>query len=54
MPILKHCIVVDDKVYCWNQTRQMFTEASLVDKPDTNVPDHIKKTYHEEVVRQRG
>jgi hypothetical protein len=54
MPVLKYCVEANGKVYCWNQTRQMFTEAVLVDKPDTNVPDEIKEMIMRKWLLERG
>ena len=44
MPVLKHCIVLDDKVYCLDATNQKFIRVEL--RPVTRqekVPDEAIK-----------
>ena len=43
MPILKSCIVYDDKVYCWDTNRQRYVKAFLEVDEGAPVPDEAKK-----------
>jgi hypothetical protein len=39
MPVLKYCVVVDDKVYCYDMTRDRYVEATLTPKEDARIPE---------------
>jgi hypothetical protein len=43
MPILKDCVVMEDRVYCWDDTNKIHVEADLVVKPKSDVPDEARK-----------
>jgi len=43
MPSLKNCVVIDDKVYCWDTVNSRFVEAELVAKPKSVVPAEARK-----------
>lgn len=43
MSILKYCVVVGDKVYCYDSTNKKYVEAVLTPAPDSVVPDEAEK-----------
>jgi hypothetical protein len=43
MPVLKHCVVIGDKVYCYDATNKKYVEAILTPKPDSSVPEEAEK-----------
>lgn len=43
MPVLKYCIVVEDKVYCYDVIRKKYIEAELTPKDNSVVPEEIEK-----------
>jgi len=40
---LKDCVVIADKVYCWDEVSERFTAAKLVPDASVAVPDEARK-----------
>jgi hypothetical protein len=43
MPILKGCVVIGDKVFCWDDTNKRYVAARLEVQPDVPVPEEAMK-----------
>jgi len=43
MPVLKACVVIGDKVYCWDDTNKRYVAARLEALPDMPVPEDAMK-----------
>jgi len=43
MPVLKCCVVIGDKVYCWDDTNKRYVAAKLEIQPDVPVPEEAMK-----------
>jgi len=43
MSALSACVVVGDKVYCWDVVNRRCVEAVLVPKTDSDVPEEAEK-----------
>jgi hypothetical protein len=43
MPALKSCVVIGDRVYCWDDSAKKCVAAKLEIQPDLPVPDEAIK-----------
>jgi hypothetical protein len=43
MPVLKTCVVIGDKLYCWDDVRKKCVAAKLEVQPDVPVPEKAEK-----------
>ncbi|GBU22850.1 hypothetical protein R80B4_02762 [Fibrobacteres bacterium R8-0-B4] len=43
MPVLKACVVIGDKAYCWDDTNKRYVAAKLEIQPDVPVPEEAMK-----------
>jgi len=43
MAILNNCVVIDDKVYCWDSVSRQYVAAKLEVDKTANVPDEAIK-----------
>jgi len=43
MPVLKDCVVIGDKVYCWDDINKKYVGAKLEVQPDMPVPEEAIK-----------
>jgi len=55
MPKLETCVVIDDKLYCWDESKQTPSEAEIVLKPTTGkIPDEAMDALLVKLCKIRG